>query len=126
MHIQHNKKDLLIISAYFSTATDNSIEEFYEALDSVLETNKDKEPIIGVDINAKIGLNNNQTGKFGISNTNDRGRLLNKWLGEKMSRIDTNLYICINVIRLLHTYYTYIDITTTTITRIHYYYNIST
>ena len=85
LHIQYNKTDLLIISAYFPTANDNSIEEFYEALDSVLETNKDKEPIIGVDVNAKIGLYNNQTGKFGIplSNINDRGRLLNRWLVEK-------------------------------------------
>ena len=82
LHIQYNKTDLLIISAYFPTANNNSIEEFYEALDSVLEMNKNKEPIIGVDINAKIGLTNNQTGKFGITNTNDRGRLLNKWFGE--------------------------------------------
>ena len=83
LHIQYNKKDLIIISAYFPTANDNSIEEFYEALDSVLETNKDKEPIIGADVNAQIGLFNNQHGKFGISTINDRGRLLNRWLAEK-------------------------------------------
>ena len=83
LHIQYNKKDLIIISAYFPTANDNSIEEFYEALDSVLETNKDKEPIIGADVNAQIGLFNNQHGKFGISTINDRGKLLNRWLAEK-------------------------------------------
>ena len=83
LHIQYNKTDLLIISAYFSTANDNSIEIFCEALDSLLETNKDKEPIIEVDVNAKIGLYNNQNGKFGISNITDRGRLLNRWLLEK-------------------------------------------
>src|SRR5713101_6851920 len=99
MTININKRyKLRILQVYAPTSTcdEEEIENFYEELDKAMNKNKEHFTILMGDFNAKIGKNINNIpliGKFGLGNRNERGDLLEEFLGKQQLYIMNTFFM---------------------------------